>query len=258
MRTFDGPRPDGLPCWLDLAVPSAVEAAAFYERLFGWRYDVSGPEFGSYHVARSGDRAAAGIGQVPTGDAAPSAWTLYFAADDVAVRSEHARELGGTIVMAPLEIPGQGSMAIVQDPTGAPFGLWQASGHSGFGAVGMPGTMAWCELNTRDAGAAEAFYTKLLGVDAAAVDGTVAEYRALGRGDERLAGILPMGLEREGVPPHWLVFFAVADADRAADAIRAGGGLVSDGPFGSTFGRVVVATDPFGAVFALLEEPPEV
>jgi uncharacterized protein len=256
MRTLRGPRPDGLPCWLDLAVPDVARAAEFYEHVLGWTYEVGGEESGRYHTAKIDGRAAAGMGQVREGGSAPSAWTVYFAAGDIGVRSEHARGLGATLVMHPMEIPRQGHMAIAQDPTGAHFGLWQALEHTGFGAAGAPGTVAWCELRTRDPVAAQTFYTKLLGLDAWSVEGAANRYRALGRDGGAVAGILHMGVEHEGVPPHWLAYFQVDDADRAAEAVERAGGLVSDGPIDATRGRVVMATDPFGAAFAMVQPPP--
>jgi uncharacterized protein len=249
----EGPTRDGHPCWLDLGAPDAVGAAAFYEAVFGWSYEKGGPEYGNYHMALLGGRPVAGIGQAPEGEHSPASWTLYFSAEDADVRAEHARALGGAPVSDAMDIPGQGRLAILQDPTGAHFGLWQPGGHAGFGVVDVHGALAWCELLTRDPVAAEDFYTKLLGLDGWFVEGAANRYRALGREGEAFAGILQMAVEHEGVPPHWLAYFRVDDAERAAAAVRSGGGSVTDGPYDAATGRVIKATDPFGAAFAMVE-----
>jgi predicted enzyme related to lactoylglutathione lyase len=48
---------------------------------------------------------------------------VYFGADDVAATSGRVQELGGRILVPPLEIP-MGSLAVAQDPQGAVFALF--------------------------------------------------------------------------------------------------------------------------------------
>ena len=55
-----------------------------------------------------------------------------------------------------------------------------------------------------------------------------------------------------GIAPHWLVYFAVDDADVAADRARRSGGQVQQAPFDSSYGRIAVLADPGGAVFSVL------
>src|SRR6056297_3085895 len=111
-RHDEAPAP-GTPCWFDLVSPDAEAAAAFYAALFGWTYDVAGPEHGHYRMAMVDGRPAAGIGQRQEGTETPSAWTVYLAADDAATMAERATGLGGSVVAEPMEVPGMGRMAIV-------------------------------------------------------------------------------------------------------------------------------------------------
>jgi predicted enzyme related to lactoylglutathione lyase len=53
----------------------------------------------------------------------------------------------------------------------------------------------------------------------------------------------------EGTPSHWLVYFAVADADAAVAAARGHGGSALAEPFDTPFGRMAPLSDPAGAVF---------
>jgi predicted enzyme related to lactoylglutathione lyase len=64
--------------------------------------------------------------------------------------------------------------------------------------------------------------------------------------------MMPMP-DGSGGPSHWLVYFTVADADAAAARIGDVGGTVLAGPMPIPAGRIVVARDPQGAVFALFE-----
>ncbi len=256
MASNQGSRPKGYPCWLDLTAPDVKQAAEFYAHVFGWDYDVSGPEYGHYHMAMVDGHSVAGLGQPMAGDAPPAAWTLYFAADDAAAMAAHAADLGGTVLVPAMEVPRQGQMAIVADPTGAVFGLWQPIAHHGFGIDGVAGTLAWCELNTPDANAARAFYQALLVADAPAFDrpGTNA-YFSLQKDGAWIAGIVEQPSGGTKVPPHWMPFFQVDDANAAIAAVQAGGGTVAFGPFDSAYGRVVVVADPFGAHFSVLQPP---
>jgi hypothetical protein len=237
--------------------PDVEAAAAFYARLFGWTYDVSGPEYGSYHIALVDGRAAAGMGQMPEGAEFPSAWTVYLAADDAAAMAERARRLGGGVATEAFEVPGMGRMAIVHDPGGAVFGLWEPIAHLGFGIAHEPGTMGWCEANVPNAEGARAFYAELMGAEARPLgsDAIPTRYYVLAKGGEDVAGILEMTEAWEGVPPHWMPYFEVDDTDATAEAAKDAGGTVSVPPFDLPYGRIAVITDPFGAVFSVNRPP---
>ena len=251
-RHDEAPAP-GTPCWFDLVSPDAAAAAAFYAALFGWTYDVAGPEHGHYRMAMVDGRPAAGIGQRQEGTETPSAWTVYLAADDAATMAQRATGLGGSVVVQPMEVPGMGHMAIVQDPGGAVFGLWQPLAHRGFGVTHEHGTMGWCEVNVPDGETAKAFYAELMGAEARLLesDAVPTVYYVLWKDDEAVAGILEMTAEWQGVPPHWMPYFEVADCDAAARAAEEAGGTVSVPPFDTEYGRIAVVTDPFGAVFSV-------
>lgn len=255
MKTHDRPHPNGHPSWLDLVSPDVERAADFYARLFGWSYSDTGADFGHYHMAHSGERNAAGLGQRAEGSDLPSAWTVYYATDDVDATTEKARSLGATVVVEPMEVPGSGKMSIVQDPTGAVFGLWEARGHIGAGITDSHGAMSWYEVATRDAEAARDFYSELFGASAEPMEGTGTTYYMLAKDDIPIGGVMQMNDRWEGIPPHWLAYFGVDDVDRAIVDVEEGGGSVAVAPFDTAFGRIAVVSDPFGATFSLVERP---
>jgi uncharacterized protein len=248
MRTLDGPRPDGHPCWIDLVAPDAAAAAAFYQGLFGWTYRVSGPEYGHYHVALREGGAAAGIGQ-PGPEAGSSRWSLYFASSDVAADLERAREAGATVVADAMEVPDQGHMAVLLDPTGASFALWQPTGHPGFGVADAHGTFSWADLSTPDPKTAVAFYGALFGFEFGPVESEdAAELYAFGPDEERVASV-----SRGAGEARWRAYFRVDDADAAGEAVQRGGGRVLQGPVETRFGRIVLVRDPHGAEFEVVQ-----
>ncbi len=58
----------------------------------------------------------------------------------------------------------------------------------------------------------------------------------------------------EEVPGHWIVYFAVEDADAATEKARENGASVRAEPFDNEAGRFAVLTDPHGAAFALINQ----
>lgn len=256
MRTHDSPRPNGQPCWFDLMTSDLPAVTAFYAQLFGWQYQDSGPDFGNYHMAFSAampDRSSAGMGPIPPDNPYPSAWTVYYASDDVASLSEKAKELGGMIMSGPFEVTGQGHMAIIQDPTGAVFGLWQALGHKGAGISESHGAMTWCEVATPDAEAAKAFYTALFDAKAEAIEAPGTVYYVLKQGETSIGGIMQMNAQWQGIPPHWMPYFQVDDTDAAVAIAQEAGGKVMVPAFDTPFGRISVMTDPSGASFSVVK-----
>lgn len=251
MTLLEGPRPPGRPCWLDLSVPDVHAVAGFYARLFGWTYDVSGPEYGHYHLAMVDGRPVAGIGQPMPGASAPTAWALYLAADDADAAAARAQALGGSVVAPAFEVPGYGRLAMVADPTGVVVGLWQALRHTGFGVAGVPGSLAWFDLNTRDAQRAAAFYTAFMGAETRATEMAGTPYLVLHQDGHDVGGILQMNEQWGDMPPSVMVYLRVADADAAAATALAAGAKVPYGVFDVAYGRIAVVFDPAGAAFSL-------
>jgi len=252
MAQISGPRAQGFPCWVDLSAPNVDAAVEFYREVMGWEFAETGPEYGGYRMASLAGKQAAGIG--PLQGESPAVWTIYFAADNADTFTDRARQLGGTVLAPPFDVPGQGRMAIVADPTGAVFGVWQPYEHHGFGATEEPGFVTWTEVNTPDAARTRDFYTKLLGATAQDMPGAPTTYYMMAKGEDRLCGIMQMNEQWEGIPPHWMIYFEVADIAAAIAKAKANGGAVSVEPFDTPFGRVAVVGDRAGATFSLLQK----
>jgi len=243
--------PDGVPCWAELTVPDVGAAKRFYTEVLGWSYRSTDIEFGGYTIAETRGAAAAGIGPLPRG--APAAWTLYLAGDDVDKIATATPNHGGRVLMPPHDVGTLGRTFIAADPTGARFGVWQAGTHIGACVVNEPGALTWEDLRSPEPDAARAFYSGVFGhrTEPLADGGPDYHLFALPGDDVPLGGM--GGLTNAQDPAHWLVYFAVADAELAVDAAERAGGQVLDRDFDSVYGRMARLADPDGALFYVLE-----
>lgn len=251
----------GTPAWVDLMTSDPEGARRFYGELLGWEFEVGPPESGHYTMARVRGLDVAGLGGEPAPAGMPTAWTIYFATDDLEGAAKQITDAGGTVTMGPMDVMEEGRLLVAADPTGAIFGLWQAGKHIGARLQSEPGALVWTELATRDLTAAKRFYTAVLGYEWDAATGTgpgglaYATFSVKGR----LAGGALQMNERwpADVPAHWMPYFGVTDADAAvAAASRLGGGAIV-APTDSPYGRFAVLRDPQGGVFTVISTAQE-
>jgi predicted enzyme related to lactoylglutathione lyase len=244
-------QPPNHPIWADLSSTDIEASKAFYGGLFGWEAEtVAPPEAGSYTMFRKDGKMAAAV-QTTMGDARPPVWQAYIHAADADETTEMARKAGGTIYMEPMDVFEDGRLAVFADPTGAVISLWQPRNHSGAEVMFEPGSIGWIELGTRDLETAKRFYGEVFEWGAETSEGPMpyTEWKLDGKS---IAGAMEMGPQHEGVPPHWLVYFSVADADASASRAQELGGSVVVPPMDFPGGRFAVVADPHGAVFGLM------
>jgi len=252
----------GTPCWIDLGTPDQDAAGDFYGRLFGWTLheDENAEQTGGYRTAEIDGRTVGGVMKLMQ-EGQPPAWLTYFATDDADATVAGAREAGGQVIVEPMSVLDYGRMAVLADPTGAAFGIWQAGTNVGFGVVKEAGAVNWAELNTRDTGTAKEFYGAVFGwsFDDQEFEGS-GMYTAITLGEETFGGMIDITDRVPAeVPAHWLVYFTVDDAEEAASAANEAGGEVVFGPQEiPKVGALAVIKDPFGAIFAVIRPDPEV
>ena len=213
--------PDGVFNWIDLTTT-----------------DVAGA------TPMSGDMQAMGM---------PPVWVSYVKIDDIDGAAARAVEAGGAVFVPPMDVLDSGRMALVQDPTGAAFGMWSPRAFARAALVNRPNTLAWNELQTRDLPAARAFYKQVFGWTADEMsDGS--GYVTFAAGGRTQCGSLPMNEMFEGVPANWAVYFMVEDVEAAAARVAELGGAVLVGPNSAgEMGRFIVVRDPQGAVFTAMQ-----
>jgi len=127
------------------------------------------------------------------------------------------------------------------------------------------GEFWWTELMTRRTDEQRAFYAKLLGWTPFATSlgnpmqpakpGEPA-YTMFMKGEQPIGGMMSMNDTSppmpEHVPPHWFVYFAVADIKKSVAHVKRLGGKVIKEPFEvEGVGRIAIIQDPGGAMLGI-------
>jgi hypothetical protein len=253
-------------CWAELATDDREGAEGFYSELLGWSADSQElPDGSVYTMMRTPSGGAGGVMDMPAemrAQGVPPNWLQYVSVQDVEASAARAAELGGAVIAEPFDVMSLGRMAVVADPAGGVFALWQPGDHEGYDADPMqPGGVVWHELNTRDAAAARPFYEELFGWGSMEMPmpGADAPYVIFTGGEDQVAGLMPMGPEFPAeVPSHWRVYFAVSGTEAATDRAAELGGTVTFPPMESPYGTFAGVADPSGAHFSVItpQTPP--
>jgi uncharacterized protein len=270
MSERDGYQP-GVPCWVETLQPDAEGATRFYGELFGWEFtgpgSMPGDPPGQYFVARLRGSDVAGIGSPPPEGAPPlPAWITHVSVDSADEAAEKAKSAGGEVVVDAFDALPAGRLAVLSDPAGALFCVWEPRIRKGAQRVNEPGAWSMSILNTRDPEGAKRFYGEVFGwetdtFDMGGADLTLWRVPGYVGGEpgqpvsrEVVGAMAPMGGD-DGAP-HWSVDFWVDDADAMADAAAKLGGTVVVPPYDVPGFRQAVLADPQGAVFSVSKLSP--
>ena len=254
MPSVDG-TPNGAPCWIDLMSSDTDKSRAFYGDLFGWTSEDAGEEFGHYiNFEKDGKRVAGLMAKQPEMGAMPDVWGIYLTADDADAIVAKAKASGSMVIVEPMDVGPLGRMFVVTDAGGAVIGGWQPKEFKSFGVLGEPGAPGWFELHTREFAKTISWYEDVFAWDVYS-QGDTDEFRysTLFENEQSAAGVMDAsGFLPEGVPPHWSVYFSVADTDKALARIAELGGNTVQPAEDTPYGRLATAVDPTGAMFKLV------
>jgi predicted enzyme related to lactoylglutathione lyase len=248
----------GTFCWVELGTSNSVQAKNFYTKLFGWGFTDNpiGPDQ-VYTMLKIGDKDVGALYQLTTemtSQGIPPNWMSYVSVTNADETAQKIKDAGGTLMKEPFDVFTVGRMAVVKDPTGAVFALWQAGTHKGAGINNVPNSFCWNELATGDTAAAGDFYSKVFGWGKNVQQMGPMTYTSFMNGDRPAGGMYKPSPEMGNIPPNWLVYFAVDDCDvKAQKATELGGKTIvppSDIP---GTGRFAVIQDPQGAVFGIIK-----
>lgn len=239
--------------WNELLTTDPPAASSFYSKVVGWKSAPFAPD-GSYHTFNAKSGQVAGVMALPD-DAkkmgAPPNWLMYVGTPNVDETAQRVAQLRGRVLKQPADIPNVGRYAIVQDPFGATFGLYQPKTARPESKPGA-GDFSWFELYTPNPEGAWNFYQSLFGWEkTSAMDmGEMGTYQMFGRG----SGIPNGGIMKPppGAPAAWLPYAMVRDAKASAAAAQANGGKIINGPMEVPGGDwIAQGIDPQGAMFAV-------
>jgi uncharacterized protein len=245
----------GTFCWVDLTTTDQEAAKSFYGELFGWSAEDNPVGEGAVYsiMSRDGKSVAAIAPQpeVQRDAGVPPVWNSYVSVEDADAVAELANELGADVHAPPFDVMEAGRMAVIRDPQGAFFMLWQPRDQIGASLVNAPGALVWNELSSPDLDASSEFYSALFGWTVTPFEASPEPYLSIRNGETNNGGIRP--LTPPGGPPNWLVYFGVDDLDTALAKLGGLGGTTIAGPIDIQIARIAVVIDTQGAVFALYD-----
>jgi predicted enzyme related to lactoylglutathione lyase len=110
--------------WSELSTSDLAKSKSFYSEVFGWEW--GGAD--EYAEAQVAGRTIGGVmprrPDMPVD--IPDSWLVYFGSTDVDTDAKKGAELGATVIVPPTDIPGTGRFAVIMDPQGAAFALFQS------------------------------------------------------------------------------------------------------------------------------------
>ena len=262
----DSQSDEGSFIWYELMTPDPAAAKRFYDSVVtGWNIGTEPVAPGTEYrmIGRSDGGNAGGVltltDAMISGGARPI-WLGYLHAQDVDAKVEAIQAAGGTVTMAAWDQPGVGRLAMVTDPSGAPFYLMDPTPPDGdpnaksdVFSVDQPQHVRWNELWSGDPAGAVDFYQRHFGwKQEGDMDmGALGKYQFVQHDGVMIGAIMP---RMPDVPASmWNFYIGVEDIDRAAEAVKAGGGQVFNGPMEIPGGEYALnGSDPQGALFGLV------
>lgn len=243
--------------WADLMTTDVAAAQKFYFALFPtWTHDPvdMGKAAGKYDRFALDGRGAGGMIGLDESRGVPSHWVPYGTVASVDEACATATALGGKVHVPATDIPNVGRFALLADLQGALFSPMALDEpppeHSGPMAHGA---FCWHELLTTSPDSARAFYSAIFGWSHAEVPVGTGPYHLFRRGDQDAAGMMQMPPDAKA-PPSWLVYVYTPDIEASVAKVKELGGKHFMGPrHVAGIGRLAVASDPTGAMFALFQ-----
>jgi uncharacterized protein len=238
--------------WIDLSTTDQDGAKTFYGELLGWDADDQPVGDGVvYSMMNIGGKPVAGISpqnEMQRQAGAPPAWNSYVTVESADDAADRATKLGATVVAPPFDVMDVGRMAVIQDPQGGFFMVWEPKLHIGASIVNAHGALSWNELASPDLDASAGFYGELFGWDAQPLEDMPFPYRVIQNAGSGNGG---MRAAQENEPTYWLVYFGTDDIDASVAKATELGGTTLMGPMDIGMGKIAISQDPQGAVFAL-------
>jgi uncharacterized protein len=242
----------GTFCWSELTTSDQAAAKAFYGGLLGWEADDRPVGDGAYYSMQIvGGKPVAAIASQPQQQrdaGVPPLWNSYVSVEDADAAVERAKELGASVHAPAFDVMTVGRMAVIQDPQGAFFMVWQPREHIGARLVNAPGALVWNELQSPDLDASASFYGDLFGWKVEQFSWMQDRYLSIKNGTANNGGMRDL---TPPSPPSWLVYFGVEDVEAALARLDELGGSKLAGPIDIQIAKIAVVADPQGAVFAL-------
>ena len=160
--------------WVDLATTDAAAAKSFYAGLFGWEtedHDAGGGASTRCAASRATPSAGSSRSRRTCAPRASRRTGRATSPSPTQTPPRRARRSsGGSVVGDAYDVLDIGRMAVLKDPQGAVFAVWQPRTRIGAERVNDVGCLCMNELATTDIDAARSFYEGLFGWTTEMVD----------------------------------------------------------------------------------------
>ena len=229
--------------WTDLSSYHPIESAEFYKNVFDWKtYNESG-----YIMAYSMESEVCGIYETPDffkKIKMPHFWMNYIEVSDLSIIVAKAKSMGARVELSNIPFY-KGKIALIRDPMGAGFTIYEGAGLKQPNKTGH-GCVLNRELHTSDASRIIPFYRDLFGW-IITVEGN--DSYTIFKDDKLVATMLGLSNKLKGQYEYWVTVFGVKDMIKSHRGIIASGGsLISDE------GERKLYTDPWGEAFFYIQQ----
>lgn len=243
----------------DIAVPEHERVLRFYSRVLTTGEDPLWQE----DLMNNLGMPIIGLGKrIPEYESLPLLWMPHIQVADVAASVERALELGGSELMHGKGEDGESQWAVLQDPSGAAFGIMPVVPEE---AIPKPdvagarmGRIAWLDLTVPAAADARDFYQQVVGWTVQDVEMEdegegYADYNMLGGDGKPAAGVCHARGMNLGLPPIWLIYLPVDDlAESVCRVPQEGGKVIKASRVDDGENGYAVIEDPVGVCLALV------
>jgi len=246
--------------WFEYITTDIPKAQGFFGELFNWKtQSMPAPTLpgGSYTMLAIGEHTQGGYINPPPGAPTNAHWLPHLITDNAQATVTQITANGGAIKLAPVKMGDMGTYAVVADPLGGVFALWQPAKAEAGDFKGVDGAFCWNELYTEDPERSAAFYKAIGAFTVEAMDmGGMGTYHVLKTDDKSRAGIMKAPMP--GMPQSWMPYVQVASTDASiAKAKRLGANIIMAGQDAADVGRLGIFVDPQGAPLGVLQPDPK-
>ena len=242
--------------WCDLSTFDLPKACAFYTTVLNWSvHSPSASQRGvDYALFYAGPRPSAGVYTMPTSFqeiGMPSFWMSYVRVESLSRSVNLALELGAKCEIKPTQFDADSRFALIRDPAGAGFTLYEGPDLMGRDEMGRHGRMLWNELHVPSLSMVESFYRDLFGWEIVPDRRLSYRYTVQSSSGDSIASVLELDETTKGTKNYWAVLFATHNLSSTLQAIADNGGQVlmqTSAEIGTS-----MVTDNQGAMFCVLD-----
>lgn len=229
----------------DLSTYTPKKTIEFYETIFNWKYR----NYYDNYTAYLNDKPIVGLYETPEKFKQmrmPHFWMTYIQVNDIKGTVKKARELGGIIEMEQ-SLAGFGKVALIRDPQGAGFTIYEGNNLIPTRTKNSENTLIWNELHISNAKNIIPFYEGIF--DWTFKPQKNNNYKIYNGKNEHIADALEISNEYKGKYEYWACTFGVKDLQKTKnDILQNGGTIVFDE------GKRILFTDNSGEAFFYIKE----